>query len=88
MKGPYGGVHRMLCQQYFQRVVIRGQVWQGLERVGLGLVSDQISSVEQVTIKGESHVIMIDEARGRDHAVVKRDGRLAGDRDQGRLAEE
>ena len=51
-------------------------------------MSDQISSVEQVPIEGESHVIMIDEACGRDHGVVQRDGRLAGDRDQGRLAEE
>ena len=64
MKGPYGGVHCVLCQQYFQRVVIRAQVRQGLEWVGLGLMSDQISSVEQVPIEGESHVIMIDELRG------------------------
>ena len=68
--------------------MIRGQVGQGLERVGLGLVSDQISSVEQVPIEGESLMNMIDEARCRDHGVIQRDGRIASDRDQGRLVEE
>ena len=51
-------------------------------------MSDQISSVKQVPIKGESHMIMIDELRCRDHGVIQRDGRIAGDRDQGRLIED
>ena len=68
--------------------MIGAQVGQGLERVGLGLVSDQISSVKQVPIEGESHMIMIDELRCRDHGVIQRDGRIAGDRDQGRLIED
>ena len=46
VKGPYGGIHRVLCQQYFQRVMIRAQVGQGLEWIGLRLVSDQISSIK------------------------------------------
>lgn len=51
-------------------------------------MSDQITSIEQMPIEGESHMIMIDKLRCRDHGVIQRDRRIAGDRDQGRLIED